>query len=80
MSFYATHYQSGEEIRPGDRVLWSGTPGRVFFVLGLPGVPVEWTSPGLFETSEGFMLELDNGALVFENESDEDLDFLGRKE
>lgn len=79
MNFYATHYQSGEEIRPGDRISWAGKFGTVLFVLGLPTVPVEWASPeDLLATAEGFMLEVDGAGLVFEKESDEDLEFFGR--
>jgi hypothetical protein len=81
MNFYATHYRSGEEIRPGDRILWAGKPGTVLFVLGVPGVPVEWASPDdWLGRTEGFMLAVDGTGLVFENESDEDLDFVGRKQ
>jgi hypothetical protein len=81
MNFYATHYQSGEEIRPGDRILWGGWNGTVLFVLGMPGVPVDFVSPeDWLGTSEGFMLEVDGAGLVFEKESDKDLEFLGRKQ
>jgi hypothetical protein len=80
MNFHATHCRSGEEIRPGDRILWAGKPGTVLFVLGLPGVPAEWASPkDWLGTDEGFMLEVDGAGLVFEKESDEDLELLGRK-
>lgn len=82
MRYHATHYQSGEEIRPGDRNLWAGTPGTVSFVLGLPGVPPDWASPEDWlgePNAEGFMIEVDGVGLVFEEESDEDLRFLGRK-
>ena len=81
MSFYATHYRSGEEIRPGDQIMWAGKPGTVLFVLGLPRVPVEWaSSEDWLGTNEGFMLTVDGVGPVFENESDEDLDFVGRKQ
>jgi hypothetical protein len=82
MTFYATHYQSGEEIRPGDRILWAGSSGKVLFVLDLPGVPPDWASPEDWlgkPDAEGFMLEVEGMGLVFEDESDEDLEFLTRK-
>jgi hypothetical protein len=82
MSFYATHYQSGQEIWPGDRISWAGKSGTVLFVLGLPGVPLDWASPKDWlgkPTAEGFMLDVDGAGLVFEEESDADLEFLGRK-
>jgi len=35
-------YQSGEEIRPGDRVTYAGNPGTIeLVVLGLTGDPAE---------------------------------------
>jgi hypothetical protein len=81
MNFHATHYRSGEEIRPGDHVLFAGQPGTVFFVYGLPGVPEDWASPeDWLGTAEGFMLEVDGMGLVFQKESDEDLDFVSRKQ
>jgi hypothetical protein len=79
MGFYATHYRSGEEIRPGDRILWAGSPGAVLFVIGRPGVPAEWGSPEEWLAPEGFMLETESAGLVFEDESDEDLEFLERE-
>jgi hypothetical protein len=82
MNFYATHYQSGEEIRLGDRILWAGRSGTVLFVLGLPGVPADWASPEDWlgkPNTEGFMLDVDGAGLVFEEASDEDLEFLGRR-
>ena len=81
MKFYATHYQSGEEIRSGDHILWAGRSGTVVFVLGMPGVPVDWSSPADWlgkPNAEGFMLEVEGAGFVFEEESDEDLEFLGR--
>lgn len=80
MGFHAMHYQTGEEIRPGDRILYAESPGEVLFVIGLPGGPVEWASPEEWlGTSEGFMLEVESMGLVFLPESDEDLDFVERK-
>ena len=82
MNFYATHYQSGEEIRHGDRISWAGKSGTVLFVLGLPGVPADWASLENWlrkSYAEGFMLDVDGAGLVFEEESDEDLEFLGRR-
>jgi hypothetical protein len=81
-SFYATHYRSGEAIRAGDRILWSGKPGTVVFVLGSPDVPAEWSDPQVWlgrADAAGFMLDTEVAALVFEDESDEDLVFLGRR-
>jgi hypothetical protein len=80
LNFFANHYQSKEEILPGDRILWAGKSGTVLFVLGLPGVPDEWGSPeDWLGTGEGFMLDVEGAGCVFQQESDEDLEFLGRK-
>lgn len=78
MNYYARIYQTGEEIQPGDHILWAGKPGTVLFVLGLPGVPADGT---WFETTyaEGFMVEVEGVGQVFHEESNEDLEFLARK-
>lgn len=83
MNFHATHYHTGGEIRPGDRITWAGHPGRVIFVLGAPGIPADWanTEDWLGEKdAEGFMLDVEAETVgwVFEHESNEDLKFLGR--
>ncbi len=83
MSFHATHYRTGEEIRPGDRITWAGVPGCVVLVLNSPGVPDDWadTEDWLGEKdAEGHMLDIENGVgWVFQYESDEDLVWLGRE-
>jgi hypothetical protein len=82
VSFLSTHYRSGEEIRAGDSISWAGKPGHVVFVLGSSEVPQEWTDAKSWlgkENAAGFMLEIEGVGLVFEDESDEDLKFLGRK-
>ena len=83
MNFYATHYRSGEGIKPGDRISYAGRPGTVVFVLGQPGIPAEWAKPEDWignPNAEGFMLDTELTGLVFQSESDEDLDFLERKQ
>lgn len=81
MTFYATHYQTGEDIRPGDYISLAGSPGKVLFVLGLPGVPEGWESPEEWlGTTEGYMLEVEGMGWVFEHVSDEDLEFVKRKQ
>jgi hypothetical protein len=82
MNFYSTHYRSGEEIRAGDCISWAGKPGCVVFVLGYSDVPVAWVGmPDWLgkEHGEGFLLDTEVAGLVFECESDEDLEFLRRK-
>ncbi len=80
MNYHASHYRTGQEIRPGDRILWHGSPGKVVFVLGQPGIPEEWASPEEWLAKEGFMLDTEAAGFVFEPEVDEDLDFVGRKQ
>ena len=81
MTFNLKHYQTGEEIRPGDRITLSGKPGKVLFVLGLPGVPPEWeSSDEWLGTKEGYMIDVNGLGWVFQNESDEDLVFVNRKQ
>lgn len=81
-NFYATHYRSGEEIRTGDRIYWGGRPGHVVFVLGSSNVPEDWTEAidwFVNEYREGIILDTDLAGLVFQHESDEDLEFIGRR-
>jgi len=81
-NYHATHYRTGEDIRAGDRVSWAGRPGTVVFVLGSADVPAEWADPETWPgkpNSEGFMLDVTGAGLVLLDESDEDLEFLGRQ-
>jgi hypothetical protein len=78
-NFYASHYRSGEEILPGDRVLYDGRPGVVVFVVGAANNPPEWEPFDWLASPEGFMLDTEVAGLVFQPESDEDLDFVARK-
>jgi hypothetical protein len=80
---FSTHYQSGEEIRAGDRVLCAGKPGRVVFVLGSGNLPTPWSENEKWfreKYGTGFMLDTEWAGPVFQHESDEDLQFLGREE
>jgi hypothetical protein len=82
VTFFSTHYRSGEEIRAGDSISWAGKPGRVVFVLGSSKVPQEWTDAKSQlgkENAAGHMLDIEGVGLVFEGESNEDLKFLARK-
>jgi hypothetical protein len=83
MSSWASHYRTGEEILAGDRISWAGSPGRVVFVLGSPGVATEWVPlKDWFAESYpgGFLLDVDAAGLVFHEESEEDLEFVRRKQ
>ncbi len=81
VDFRESLYQSGEKIRPGDRITWAGRPGRVIFVLGSPDNLHEEISnhDWLAETENGgFMLEVEGVGLVFESDADEDLQLIER--
>ena len=74
-------YQSGEEVKSGDRIIYHGDPGEVEFVIvSLTGDPaMDWyleKFPG-----GGFMINAKGFGSVFLGESDidEDLEFLSRR-
>lgn len=82
--FYSTHYyRSGDEIRAGDCISYGGRRGHVVFVLGSANLPPDWADWASTEDwlgkkdAEGFMLDVEGMGLVFEPESDEDLEFFG---
>jgi hypothetical protein len=81
MSVYTTHYRCGREILAGDRIKWAGKSGTVLFVLGQPDVPADWASQQDWFSKQygsGFMLQVEGIGLLFQAESDEDLNFLER--
>lgn len=82
MSHYSTHYRTGEEIHIGDQIALANRIGHVVFVLGVDEFPPDWAgSKDWFEKqyTEGFMLNVNGMGFVFQNESDEDLKFCGRR-
>jgi hypothetical protein len=71
-------YQSGEQIRSGDRIEYAGAPGMVEFVItGASDDPsMNWyieKFPG-----GGFMIVTAQYGRIFMSEADEDLDFVSR--
>jgi hypothetical protein len=75
-------YQSGEEIRRGDRVLFHGEPGEIEFVADkLIGDPaVDWN---ITENGPGVMIlepKYFGRAYIRDTEDDEDLVFISRSE
>jgi hypothetical protein len=73
-------YESGEEVKSGDRIIYHGEPGKVeFVVVGLTGDrAMDWyveQFPG-----GGFMVNANGVGSVFLGESDidEDLEFVSR--
>jgi hypothetical protein len=77
------HYVSGEEIHARDRASLAGLPGRVVFVLGFHEFLPEFVSGKEWyyeEYGHGFMFKQDGGGLVFQQESDEDFEFISRGE
>ena len=68
-------YSSGEEIRPGDSILYHGEPGEIEFIAQ-PGDPetgwyVEQFGAGCMILARGF-------GRVFISEPDEDLELVAR--
>lgn len=72
-------YESGEEIRNGDRVLFHGEPGKIEFIVdALIGDPVmDWY---LKEHGPGLMVAEGKGGRTFvsNTEAAEDLEFVSR--
>jgi hypothetical protein len=72
------YYQSGEEIRKGDKILLSGLPGDIEFVAD-PLVPDPATRWYIETCGAGVMIrEPEVHGLVFTGETDDDLKFVSR--
>jgi hypothetical protein len=77
------HYISGEEIHAGDRAKLAGLQGRIVFVLGFDEFLPEFESGKEWyyeQFGHGFMFQQDGGGLIFQKESDEDFEFVSRRE
>jgi hypothetical protein len=73
-------YQSGEEVKPGDRIRYHGEPGEVeFIVADRSGDPQRDWYLGQFPGG-GFMIIANGfgGVFVGESDIDEDLEFVAR--
>jgi hypothetical protein len=73
-------YQSGEDIRKGDKVLFHGEPGEIEFVVDkLVGDPaMDWY---MKEQGPGFMIvepKMFGRAFIRDTENAEDLQFVSR--
>ncbi len=74
----ALYYQSGEEIRKGDKILLDERPGEIEFVVD-PSAPTPETDWYIKELGSGMMiLEPVVHGRVFTGESDPDLKFVSR--
>jgi hypothetical protein len=72
------YYQSGEEIRKGDKILLAGHPGEIEFVAD-PLVIDPATSWYIGTCGAGVMIrEPVIHGLVFTGETDEDIEFMSR--
>ena len=72
-------YQSGEEIRTGDRIIYAGLPGEVEFVVTAPiGDPaMDWYLE--HSSGGGLMLKIPQEfGFLFLPDADEDLVFVSR--
>ena len=74
----ALYYQSGEQIRKGDRILISNLPGEIEFVVD-PDEPTPETKWYIEEHGSGVMIKEPTvyGAL-FTGNTDNDLKFVSR--
>ena len=75
-------YQSGEEVKKGDRITYNGNPGEVEFVVVDPtGDPAmdwyleEFPGGGIMIDTAGF-----GNVFLQGNDLDEDLEFVSRAE
>jgi hypothetical protein len=71
-------YESGEEIRIGDRVAYAGAPGSVVFVNDTRSYSAGYPEEHWSYLGKGFMIEARGWGLVYLNEPDEDLVLTGR--
>jgi hypothetical protein len=73
-------YQSGEEVKGGDRITYHGEPGEVEFVVDNPtgDAAMDWYVEQF--PSGGFMINAKSFGKVFlpGSEIDEDLEFVSR--
>jgi hypothetical protein len=70
-------YQSGEEVRAGDRIIYGGSPGLVEFVAELEDIDTAWY---VEQFGGGCMLLTHSMGHVFidKPENDEDLELVSR--
>ena len=73
-------YDSGEAIRPDDRVRFAGRPGRVVFVHDSTFASLEVPEANWAEHGRGFMIAIDGGDWYFldDDNQNEDLILVGR--
>lgn len=69
-------YQSGQEIRPGDRVLIHGETGEIEFIADPAENPDDWY---VKEYGGGIELKVFGRIFVTEPETDEHLAFVSRQ-
>ena len=72
------HYQSGEEVRCGDRVFYNRQQGRIAFVAARREYAADFPASEWSDLS-GFMICFDNGARLHLDIADELLSLLERQ-
>jgi hypothetical protein len=78
----STHFRSGAEMHIGDRISFAGEPGEIVFVIGRDEFEGEFAAQKDWFKSEyrhGFMLTCKSMGLVFQEEVDEDIQFVSRR-
>lgn len=79
----STHYLSGEEIRIGDRILFAGESAEIVFVIGRDEFEGDFAKQRDWFKSEygrGFMLTCQSMGLTMQEEADEDIAFVSRRD
>lgn len=71
-------YQSGNDVRIGDRVTLAGQPGVVVFVIDTGSYSPDFPEKEWAYLKSGFMLDVQGMGLVHETEADEDLELVAR--
>ena len=71
-------YFSGETIHAGDFIRYGNADGIIVFVNDTAEYIENFTAADWSYLSSGFMTRQENGALIFLEDSDDDLEFIRR--
>jgi hypothetical protein len=71
-------YYSGESVHAGDVVRFNGVPTVVVFVNDIGAYQPGFSEEEWAHLGSGFMLQQENGALIFMEDADEDLELVHR--
>jgi hypothetical protein len=74
----APRYETGEDVRLGDRVIYDGTPGRVVFVIETRSFSPDYPAEYWDYLGKGVMLDTEAHGLVHLDPPGERVQFIGR--